>query len=159
MPTPRDVLTPDALAMLQIIARSGSFAAAAEELTAVSRQMGDNATTAAGDSQQACAAADQVSRHMESVTESTHRLDGGAQEIASHSRQAREVASQAVARVDGTLTNMQRLAESSARIGDVIKLINTIAEQTNLLALNATIEAARAGEAGKGFAVVAHEVK
>ena len=29
MPTPRDVLTPDALAMLQTIARTGSFAAAA----------------------------------------------------------------------------------------------------------------------------------
>lgn len=29
MPTPRDVLTPDALAMMQTIAKSGSFAAAA----------------------------------------------------------------------------------------------------------------------------------
>ena len=51
------------------------------------------------------------------------------------------------------------LAESSARIGDVVSLINDIASQTNLLALNATIEAARAGDAGKGFAVVAGEVK
>lgn len=32
MPTPRDVLTPDALAMLQAVARAGSFAAAAREL-------------------------------------------------------------------------------------------------------------------------------
>jgi methyl-accepting chemotaxis protein len=49
---------------------------------------------------------------------------------------------------------IRALGESSAEIGDVIKLITAIAEQTNLLALNATIEAARAGETGRDIPVL-----
>jgi len=69
------------------------------------------------------------------------------------------VAASAVQVAESTNKTVGKLGESSAEIGEVVKVISSIAEQTNLLALNATIEAARAGEAGKGFAVVANEVK
>jgi methyl-accepting chemotaxis protein len=69
------------------------------------------------------------------------------------------VATRAVAAAETTTATVAKLGDSSAEIGNVVKVITSIAEQTNLLALNATIEAARAGEAGKGFAVVANEVK
>jgi methyl-accepting chemotaxis protein len=69
------------------------------------------------------------------------------------------VARQSVEMAAVTSGTMDELGRSSARIGQVVKVITTIAEQTNLLALNATIEAARAGDMGKGFAVVANEVK
>ena len=57
------------------------------------------------------------------------------------------------------VTTMQGLSDASARIGEIVSVIDGIAFQTNLLALNAAVEAARAGEQGRGFAVVAGEVR
>jgi methyl-accepting chemotaxis protein len=54
---------------------------------------------------------------------------------------------------------MQEIHNSSAKINDIIGVIDGIAFQTNILALNAAVEAARAGETGRGFAVVASEVR
>jgi methyl-accepting chemotaxis protein len=86
------------------------------------------------------------------MTTTIHSIAGNAQEAAA-------VATQAVETAQAANVTIAKLGDSSAEIGEVVKVITAIARQTNLLALNATIEATRAGEAGKGFAVVAHEVK
>jgi len=61
--------------------------------------------------------------------------------------------------VTETLSAMDDVIKSGAKIKDIIGVVNEIAFQTNLLALNAAVESARAGEHGRGFAVVANEVR
>jgi methyl-accepting chemotaxis protein len=99
------------------------------------------------------------SRDLASTASAIEQLTSGFTDITRQVATATDVSRQAVPRAEASQVTVQSLAESTARIGDVVSLIDSIASQTNLLALNATIEAARAGEAGKGFAVVAGEVK
>ena len=101
----------------------------------------------------------EASANVAIIADSAKKLSDSIAEINQQLDQTKVTVGNAVTKAEVTNSKYLGLAQSTQKIGDVIKLIRNIAGQTNLLALNATIEAARAGEAGRGFAVVASEVK
>lgn len=129
------------------------------EMQANAASMMTTATNAADEVNSAASATNQASGNVQTVAAATEELSSSISEIGRRVDETSQVISDATSQTQISTEKMEMLSTGSARIGEVIGLIQAIAEQTNLLALNATIEAARAGEAGKGFAVVAAEVK
>jgi methyl-accepting chemotaxis protein len=142
-----------------VVSSADAVAASSEELSASSAQISASAEETSAQSGVVASAAEEVSRSVQTVAAGADQMGASIREIASNATQASDVANRAVEAAAATSATIAKLGDSSAEIGNVVKVITSIAEQTNLLALNATIEAARAGEAGKGFAVVANEVK
>jgi methyl-accepting chemotaxis protein len=142
-----------------LAAHSRTLGAAAGALAATSKDSAASAETGARQASTVAESAAAMSTNIQTVAAGAEEMGASIREISQSATQAAGVAARAVDVTATTTTVMAKLGESSAEIGNVIKVITSIAEQTNLLALNATIEAARAGEMGKGFAVVASEVK
>jgi methyl-accepting chemotaxis protein len=142
-----------------IRANSQALSDSARGLSGASLQLEAASQQTASNAGAVTAAAQQVNGNLQTVSDATEAMTDTISAIARNASEASNVASTAEQLANSTRATMTKLTESSAQIGNVIKVITSIAAQTNLLALNATIEAARAGEAGKGFGVVANEVK
>ena len=144
----------DGLASMVLMVRSGTDAigSGVEEIATGNIDLSSR-------TEQQAASLDETASSMEQIMATVKNNEDNTRKANALSQKASDSASRGATVVSEVVTTMSSIEKSSAKIGDIVGVIDGIAFQTNLLALNAAVEAARAGEAGRGFAVVASEVR
>ncbi|HEY1608103.1 MAG TPA: methyl-accepting chemotaxis protein [Paraburkholderia sp.] len=105
------------------------------------------------------ASLEETASSMEQLTATVRQNADNARQATTLSGAASQVAQRGGEVIGRVVDTMHGISESSAKVSEIIAVVEGIAFQTNILALNAAVEAARAGEQGRGFAVVAAEVR
>lgn len=131
----------------------------AESVAAATEQIAQGNQELSGQTQQQAGALQRTAASMDALGEVVIGNAHNAARVSEFAQGASDTAVRGGALVVDVVAAMQDIRGASARVADIVAVIDAIAFQTNLLALNAAVEAARAGAAGRGFAVVASEVR
>lgn len=133
--------------------------ASAQSVSSASAQIAAGNEDLSSRTEEQAASLEQTAASMSELSETVRQTAENTQLASQLAKNARDISEDSAGRVRTLLDTMGDIRGSSAKITDIIGLIEGIAFQTNILALNAAVEAARAGEQGRGFAVVAGEVR
>ncbi len=146
-------------ARLAWITAIGDIRIATERIARTSGDIALGANTLNERSGNAAASLRQTAESMGGLLNMVEASTASARKAADLAGTAIHAARDGSAAVGELAQTMDDIRASSAKISEIIGVIDSIAFQTNILALNAAVEAARAGEQGRGFAVVASEVR
>ncbi|AMG58308.1 methyl-accepting chemotaxis protein [Pantoea vagans] len=133
--------------------------ASAQSVSSASAQISAGNEDLSSRTEEQAASLEQTAASMSELSETVRQTAENTALASQLAKNARDISEDSAGRVRMLLGTMGDIRGSSAKITDIIGLIEGIAFQTNILALNAAVEAARAGEQGRGFAVVAGEVR